>query len=123
MAQGDAYVYQWATNSSGTDSLTFTPSAGVEWMFVSSFANDNDIGLSARSSGDTATRIGQLATGYTTTHYAVYDTTGFLGASGGAGWNTGNMKIIATNSDPLRYFKSSASSTRYARFSAIVINE
>jgi hypothetical protein len=47
-----------------------------------------------------------------------------MAASGGPGWNTANIKLIATNSSPMRWQKyQSGSANYYAKFSAIVINE
>lgn len=122
MAQGDAYVYDWNTGTGAYVILTLTPSAGVEWMFVSSLAassfGSNDVTMILGT--DTGTSANQVYI----ENYAGDDGTGRTAATGGPGWNTGNLKIIATNSSPQRWQKyQSGSAIYHAKFSAIVINE
>ena len=116
MAQGDAYIYHWT--SYNNNNLTLTPSSGVEWMFVSS--------VSSYASGDNGVRMNTTSSG-STYNASVYKistgSTPRTTVSGGDGLTTFNMKLIATNSYPLRYFHYNYNSANYTRFMAIQINE
>jgi hypothetical protein len=121
MAQGDAYIYHWT--SYNNNNLTLTPSSGVEWMFVSSVCSRarqtyGGVGLNTTGSGSSYTAEYLMGAPDSSTAYGHPVT-----ASGGAGLSTFNMKLLATNSYPLRYFQQSESNTIYSRFMAIVINE
>ncbi len=119
MAQGDAYIYHWT--SYNNNNLSLQPSSGTEWMFTSSActyaSSDNGVRLNTTSSGNTYNASAYTHGGSTSNRH--YSNT----ASGGDGLSTFNMKLIATNSYPLRYFHYNYSSTIYSRFMAIVINE
>tara|TARA_Y100001963_G_C6485310_1_gene310850 strand:+ start:198 stop:569 length:372 start_codon:yes stop_codon:yes gene_type:complete len=123
MAQGDAYIYHWT--SYNNNNLSLQPSSGVEWMFTASAVGGDTGG----GNDGVAMNTTNSGSSYRTTHYiggqgssSDYYVTR-TSASGGHGVSTYNMKLLATNSYPLRYSQYGWGGTAYSRFMAIVINE
>jgi hypothetical protein len=121
MAQGDAYIYHWT--SYNNNNLSLQPSSGVEWMFVSTAATYTSSGSEGLALNTTASGSTYRTRVYTsnTSSDDRYNTRSTV--SGGNGISTLNLKLIATNSYPLRYNVYNDSSTGYSRYHAIVINE
>ena len=119
MVVGDGYVYHWT--SYNNNMLALTPSSGVEWMFtasVSSYADSNNGVRLLTTAAGSAMSASMWVSG-TSNPQLSYK----VSASGASGMNTLNIKLVATNSYPLRYGHFSYSSTMYSRFMAIQINE
>ena len=119
MAVGDGYVYYW--NSSNNQTLTLTPSSGVEWMFTSSVSSyvSNDNGVVLLTTSASSSRKAHMYVSGTSNPTVSYR----MSASGASGMNTMNIKLVATNSHPIYYGHYNYSSAMYSRFMAIQINE